>query len=151
MLNEVMHKWHKWHALTAGEKRILLAMAVLLPAAWVGLRAMGTKKMLAITCRPLVVSRADYTGIAPDRIALLTATAARRCLPPGNCLPQALALCWWLRKNGLDAQIRIGVKTPVQPLLAHAWVELGGKSLDSTSAAYSTFQQPLAASRHIPE
>ncbi|MCK9505385.1 MAG: lasso peptide biosynthesis B2 protein [Porticoccaceae bacterium] len=74
-----------------------------------------------------------------QRCAELSAIAARHCLPPGSCLPQALALCWLLRKNGLDAHLKIGVKPPGKTLLAHAWVEYQNLALGQQEAGYQSF------------
>ena len=82
-----------------------------------------------------------------QRCAELSAIAARHCLPPGSCLPQSLALCWLLRKNGLDAQLKIGVKPQsetlvAETLLAHAWVEVNHQPLGQNPQGYTAFSAP---------
>jgi hypothetical protein len=55
-------------------------------------------------------------------------SVAKRFVPKGDCLPQALAAESLLMKNGYPAELRIGVvKTDRGGLEAHAWVESGGR------------------------
>jgi hypothetical protein len=53
----------------------------------------------------------------------------------GNCLSQSLALVWLLRRAGHDAAIQIGVKPSPTGMLAHAWVELHGETIDPSAIA----------------
>jgi hypothetical protein len=61
-----------------------------------------------------------------DRIAWLVRLAGRhaRCRP--TCLGEALVLAWTLRREGLEAILRIGVARQGGRLQAHAWLEHGG-------------------------
>ena len=53
---------------------------------------------------------------------------ARRVVPRATCLPQAMAAEALLTRGGLPAELRIGVKKEASgKLLAHAWVESGGR------------------------
>jgi hypothetical protein len=53
---------------------------------------------------------------------------AQRVVPKATCLPQAMAAEALLMRGGLPADLRIGVmKEPSGKLLAHAWVESGGR------------------------
>ena len=53
---------------------------------------------------------------------------ARRVVPRASCLPQALAAEALLMRGGRRVELRIGVvKTERGRLVAHAWVESGGR------------------------
>jgi hypothetical protein len=55
-------------------------------------------------------------------------SVAKRFIPNGNCLPQALAAESLLSQSGHPVELRIGVaKTDQGRLEAHAWVESGGR------------------------
>jgi hypothetical protein len=55
-------------------------------------------------------------------------SVAKRFVPRGDCLPQALAAESILMRNGYPVELRIGVvKTHQGGLEAHAWVESGGR------------------------
>lgn len=58
-----------------------------------------------------------------EHVALAAAFYPRRAL----CLEQSLALCWLLRRNGIAAELRLGVQP--RPFQAHAWVEVDGRPL----------------------
>lgn len=137
-------KLKQWRSLAGWERRVLLQMALLLPLAWVGLRLAGFQRLHRIALCKLPASHSfckndeHFTAYA-DRSAQLTATAALHCLPSGSCLPQSLALCWLLRKKGLDAHIRIGVKPQTGPLMAHAWVEYQAMALGQQQSGYTAF------------
>jgi len=53
----------------------------------------------------------------------------------GNCLSQSLALLWMLRRAGHAGAIQIGVKPGDGRMLAHAWVELDGETIDPAAIA----------------
>ncbi len=46
--------------------------------------------------------------------------------PEGHCLPRSLAIAAALRRRGLDAVFRSGVRRDGDRILSHAWVELNG-------------------------
>jgi hypothetical protein len=123
-------------------------MALLVVMAWAGLRLIGFKKTQQLAHRkitkPLGAENSSIFDETADidyaqRCAELTAIAARHCLPSGSCLPQSLALCWLLRKNGLDAQLKIGVIPQSETLLAHAWVEYQNLALGQQESNYQSF------------
>ena len=46
-----------------------------------------------------------------------------------NCQHRSLLRFWVLRKDGLEAQVRIGLRKETGVLAGHAWVEHGGVAL----------------------
>ncbi len=53
--------------------------------------------------------------------------AGRYVLGTKPCLPQALAVVWFLRRKGIHSNLNIGVKRDLDHgISAHAWVEKGG-------------------------
>jgi Transglutaminase-like superfamily len=66
------------------------------------------------------------TPLEPGRLARLVGIAARHHLLPLACLPQSLALQALLRRQGVGAELRIGVRREDRMLRAHAWVEHAG-------------------------
>ncbi|ESA35189.1 microcin j25-processing protein mcjb [Leptolyngbya sp. Heron Island J] len=49
--------------------------------------------------------------------------ATKYCQPWANCLKKSLVLWSLLRAQGIDGQLRIGVRQDTQKFEAHAWVE----------------------------
>jgi Transglutaminase-like superfamily len=69
---------------------------------------------------------------------------ASRWIPQARCLHRALALLLWLRRRGIAADLRMGVRSARETLQGHAWVEWHGTPLDedrSVCDAYSPLQR----------
>lgn len=79
-----------------------------------------------VECRP---ASAPVPGqeVGEHPMVWAVRAAARRTLGKRPCLPSALTLVLFLRKDGIPAELRIGVeRRPTATLSAHAWVESGG-------------------------
>jgi len=119
-----------------------LLLAVCRPAlAWFGV-VTTLRAVFGSMARPRHVSH-------PAQIAELRRIvdiAARHSLAPTTCLTRSLVLGWFLRRRGIDAQLRIGVRLVGRELFAHAWLELCGVPLNEQQdviAQYAVFDQPL--------
>ncbi len=55
-----------------------------------------------------------------------------RRLPRTRCLARSLTLWWWMRAQGLNPQLRIGVGKAKGELEGHAWIECDGHLFDET-------------------
>jgi Transglutaminase-like superfamily len=86
-------------------------------------------------CRALVsrivcpAATADSAGGHLDRArtsARLVQIAAARGFYRATCLPQSLVLWWLLKRQGMEAELRVGVRKGADRFEAHAWVEHGG-------------------------
>ncbi len=66
------------------------------------------------------------------RRARLVAVAARNPKPWALCLQQSLALCLWLARQGIQLELKIGVRQEGAELDAHAWVEYCGEVLNDS-------------------
>jgi len=73
-------------------------------------------------------------------VARLINSAARHSLVAANCLPQSLLLWWMLRREGIEAEFRIGVRKERQSVEAHAWVEVSGQAVNDQSDVGERFQ-----------
>jgi Transglutaminase-like superfamily len=61
-----------------------------------------------------------------------------------TCLEESLTLWYLLRKQGIPACLRIGVRKENEKFEAHAWVEHGGEALNQDEAIhrhYAAFEQ----------
>ena len=56
-----------------------------------------------------------------------------------NCLSRSLALCYLLRREGLDACLRLGGRRQGKSFEAHAWVELNGRVFDTSDDVRGLF------------
>lgn len=74
----------------------------------------------------------EHRGEALDKAkntARMVAVAARYGPYRGNCLKKSLVLWWLLRRQGLPAQLRIGVRKQAGAIDGHAWVEVDDRLL----------------------
>ena len=66
----------------------------------------------------------------PWVIARMVRIAATYGPFPARCLPRAVVLWALLRRQGVDAEIKLGVRRGDRGVEAHAWVELDGVALE---------------------
>jgi len=64
-------------------------------------------------------------------------------LPRTHCLARALALRGWMRSAGLNAEMKIGIRTGPDGLESHAWVELDQIPIDETPENVATYKPLL--------
>lgn len=74
----------------------------------------------------------------PSRAACAHAVdLAYRLLPlPRTCLNESLALFGLLRRQGIDAHFRLGVRKESERLVAHAWIQREDTPLEWTDEPY---------------
>jgi len=72
--------------------------------------------------------------------------AARYSLAQYTCLEESLTLWYLLRRHGISACLRIGVRKENEKFEAHAWVEYASEALNQDEAMhrhYAAFEQDL--------
>ena len=116
-------------ALAPAERRLLLLAAILLPAYTVGVRLRGLQGVRGW----FRVLRAP-AGATPAQAARMVAAAARRIPWNGACLPASLTLQRLLRAQGVESELKLGVRRVGGRIEAHAWVEREGVALLDTRA-----------------
>lgn len=122
------------HSLAAAETLLALALAWVLvfaipfrrTAAWLG-RA-GVPGTIAVAATPAQMLRARS-------VCRRVARFAPRVPWRTSCLVQAVAGCLLLRRRGIAATIRLGVKKGDGALSAHAWLMVGGQTVLGGDAA----------------
>jgi hypothetical protein len=145
----------RWRGLAPRERRLLLQLTLLLPLIGLALNLLGYRRThdalgRAIPQRTSAPRRAPAESPAEIArlIARLVSIAARHGPYRASCLRQSLALWWLLRRRGIAADLRIGVRREQNRVEAHAWVEYNDEALSdagSTSGTYEAFDTPLPA------
>ena len=84
-------------------------------------------------------NRTEYHTIDIGRAARLV-EAVTACYPAATCLKKSLILFRLLRKRGIPAELRLGVRKVDDEFSSHAWIECAGRTfLDGgTAHLYST-------------
>ena len=123
-----MRSFDRWRALAANEQWLTVKSAALIAGAAASLRLLGLKRTLRLASldRPATALGMSL-GASKTVIDTLASAAdrAERYAPGGSCLSKSVALAWMLRREGVDAAVRIGVRT-AGAFEAHAWVEASG-------------------------
>lgn len=107
---------------------------------WVLLRMLGAHRTGKLVQRkPVSGNTADASELTRWRERADRLRSVARFLPGANCLARALTLSWWARRNGLAAEVHIGVKPTPAGVEAHAWSTLGGQLLDEHADIVAQF------------
>jgi hypothetical protein len=63
----------------------------------------------------------------------------------GRCLARTLALWWQLRRQGVEAELHIGLRQSSGQLEAHAWLVNDGRVLNERPAVLRRFRAVMIA------
>ncbi len=112
-------------ALDAGQWRVVVTSVVLLAPIQLMLKSRGLKwtaaKLAARSDRPVGGSDRAKASSMAEAVSLV----AGRKVVGALCLGRSLLLWYLLRRRGMDAELVVGAKAPVdETWMAHAWVEL---------------------------
>lgn len=135
------------------ELLLLVQAPVMLPLAALALRRWGLRRVQGVLARrPLRAGKADHDvqgrRAAAQRLAWCVQVSAAYGPWPANCLQRSLVLWWFLRRRGLQGDLRIGVRRDPdsEKLDFHAWVEHGGCVINDrhdVRERYATFDRPI--------
>jgi Transglutaminase-like superfamily len=144
-LGIMIERCKRFQRLSAFEQGMVLEAAGGLLATWAGLRVIGFRRwerVLAVFAAPASATGSGH-GKSVEEPALLIArmedAAARNLFLHTNCLERSLVLWWLLRRRGIEAVLRIGVRKDSHRFEAHAWVELDSEVLNGTSEEHRHF------------
>lgn len=115
----------KLGAFAPAERGMVLQALLLLGLIRLGLRFLSFRRLQAILA---VIGRPVMPGQQVSVYRLIWAvTAASGLMPSVKCLARALAAQTLLRRQGYEAELRLGVAKVGSSLVAHAWVESQGR------------------------
>ena len=120
-----MTVWAKLIGLTPARRRLLVRAWLAVACFRLALSFLPFRWTRSLARRRETVKR--RRRIPTEELAWAVTAAGRR-VPRATCLTEALALESMLRREGHQANLRLGVtKTPDGALEAHAWLESGGR------------------------
>jgi hypothetical protein len=103
----------------------------------------GTRDRLARLSRPsgrpIPTDPHATAAETAERVARLVSIAANHGPYRATCLPQSLALWWLLRRRGIAAYLRIGVRKEQGEFQAHAWVEHRDQALNDNQGVTKSY------------
>ncbi len=118
--------------LTALEAGLYLGVAQLL-------LALPSRLLVGAVRRAMGPAASAAAAPPVDRLAAISGALARRWPTNALCLQRSLALLWLLRRRGIGAELKIGVRRTDGQLQAHAWVEVGGVAVNDDASHHGGF------------
>ena len=132
-------------AASPGDRLQYFRAVLTLPLAQLALRSVGYPRLVRRLGGSPRKPAGEITGLLRSRHRAVE--RAGRYLPwKTTCLDRSFTLWWLLRRDGVPATLRIGVRRGETAVEAHAWVEHDGHAInDSPDVAerYAPFDAPL--------
>jgi Transglutaminase-like superfamily len=127
-------KTETWQSLSQSDRALLMNALFLLPIVATSLKAVGLRRtQLWLAGNPLATtpSSREQTRANVRRAAQMVAAACRQLPIRSRCLPRTIVLWSLLRRRGINADVRIGVRCDAQgKFQAHAWLEWNGEVIN---------------------
>ena len=137
----MMESFHRYRALGAADRWLVIEAASLLAIVRLGIAALRFSVLRRSLDHMLPAIPAKSSGkrtSSVDRLAWSVAAASRRLPFRSNCLIESLAVDAMMRRRGHASEIRFGVRPPNAGVLtAHAWVECEGAIVFGSLQDYS--------------
>ncbi|MCL1472309.1 lasso peptide biosynthesis B2 protein [Argonema antarcticum] len=135
-----VNSWRKLKKLSWSELRLLVRSLMLLPLTAVCIKLFGFRRLYAA----IAFTKKNWYHLEPIKkdiyvITRMVSLASNRGLYRPNCLQKSLVLWWLLRCQGIESDLRIGVRKQDGSLEAHAWVEYEGDVLNDSSDVKERF------------
>jgi len=138
--------WRAFEELSWRSRGLLIRAWLLLSIAAPALGAFGFRWTRAVLGPPAVTPAGRHDLAEAQAFARIVFAAASRNPFRPNCLARSLVLFRLLRRQGLDAELQIGVATLDGTFAAHAWIEHGGVALAEAATSvqsYASFDEGL--------
>ncbi len=142
-LKLLLRKYHSFFYLDATCRLFLGQAFLLLPFVVICLKFYGLKRTQTTLAQLLPAPKVPLQNeeLRPKiwKITRMVELAAKYCKPWANCLKRSLVLWSLLRHQGIESELRIGVKREAGKFEAHAWVEWEGIVLNDTQDVRERF------------
>ncbi len=138
--------WERLRRFSSLERRaqsLFLRSIVMLPLVSLSLRWRGFRTTRAALERfppkANVEQKAATASGRAAQTAYMVNLADRHGLVHPSCLAKSLTLWWLLRRQGIPADLRIGIRKEKEKFEAHAWVERDGAALNEPEEHHRHF------------
>ncbi len=138
----MLERLRRFRSLPAPARRIFLRAAALLLWVAVRLKLQGfqaTKNSLQVPAKNISANSLDEIAKRAALTARMVRAAARHGIGSPSCLEESLVLLHLLGMQGIEAQLRIGVRKNIPKFEAHAWVECGGVVLNESESLHDHY------------
>lgn len=129
-----VNDWRKLQRLSRVERKLLVEALLLLPLTAFCIKLIGFQRLYTAMAEwSRRKSNLELGQTKVYTIARSVCLASYRGFYRPNCLQKSLVLWWLLRHQGIESDLRIGVRKQDGRLEAHAWVEYQGYVLNDSS------------------
>lgn len=105
----------------------------------VALAVLGVGATQRLLARGSSAGRSMLISAEPwHRRALAVRRVARR-VPGARCLARSMVLWWWMRADGFNPRLCMGVRPGIESIEGHAWIECDGHTIDETTESAATY------------
>ncbi len=135
-----MRALDRWQTLDAFDRRALPSAAWRLFVVRISLAVLGVQRTQRKLGRfaPAGVLTLEMADPWHRRALALRRVGGR--IPGARCLARAMVLWWWMRSEGLDPRLCMGVRSGVDAIEGHAWIECDGHTIDETEDVAASYQ-----------
>ena len=129
----------RWRAMDAVDRRALFPATWRLGIVRILLASIGVKRTQKLLGRWATAgSRKMQQADLWHRRALALRRVASRT-PGARCLARSMVLWWWMRAEGLDPKLCMGVRPGAEMIEGHAWIECDGHTIDETAEVAASY------------
>jgi hypothetical protein len=127
-----MHNLTKFRQLPVPERKLLISAVFLLPITHFLLNSLGYLNLHRMIERLIPLgrgreSRSEEESVRVGKnVARIVSMAATHGFYRASCLPKSMVVLGLIRRQGLQGDVRFGVRMKQGLLEAHAWVEWQG-------------------------
>jgi hypothetical protein len=132
-------RWLRFWRRPRAEKWLAIQSLTVCLLSVIGLRLIGFgrwKRILWASCggKKLAAQNLLRDDIKMAEAAYKIVEMVARNIPGTliTCLPRSLTLWWLLRRYGVEAELRMGVRNDSERIAAHAWVVCHGTAIGET-------------------
>ncbi|MDB9373324.1 lasso peptide biosynthesis B2 protein [Nodularia sphaerocarpa] len=149
-LKLAVRKLRSFWGLDRNSRWLLLQALLFFPLVTLSLKFRGLKRTQSDLVRvfppgKILLQNSDCSCKIIKTISMVQ-LAARYCQPWAKCLQKSLVLWGLLHHQGINSELRIGVKKEAESFEAHAWVEYEGFVLNDTQNVrdrFAMFDRPI--------
>jgi hypothetical protein len=129
---KLINKFRNFWNLDWNSRWLLLQAFLLLPIVALSLKIWGVKRTQMALARLLIPLQNSENPSKIIKTIRMVQLAARYYQPWANCLKKSLILWALLRHQGINSELRIGIRRDTDNFEAHAWVECDGVVLNDS-------------------
>ncbi len=148
-LKSLVRKGRAWTQLSWEERSLFLQALILLPFVALSVQLWGMRRTQSLLAQLSQQTRSVQSAVLLPKVektARMVRIAARYSVLWTNCLKKSLVLWFLLRRQGIESELRIGVRRDQGEFQAHAWVEYEGIVLNDTQNVrqkFVMFERPI--------